>query len=98
MRWRFSPKELSAGRTELSPPLSFTKSCPVLRIRCESPALNITHPDVRRNLLFDLRTDPHEQHPLNDPAVEQQMLGHLTRLMHAAAAPPEQFERLGLRP
>ena len=47
-------------------------------------------------LLFDLQTDPQQEHPLQDPAVEAHMIEHLVRLMRENDAPPEQFERLGL--
>ena len=35
---------------------------------------------------------------MDDPDVEQMMTEHLVRLMKENDAPPEQFERLGLRP
>lgn len=33
---------------------------------------------------------------MEDPAVEEYMIGHLVRLMRENDAPPEQFARLGL--
>jgi arylsulfatase A-like enzyme len=95
MRSRFGVEELR-GKIELAPALPFTKGCDTVRIRCDRwPAPG--HPDLLRTLLFDLQTDPAQQHPLHDAAVEQRMIGHLVALMKDCAAPPEQFERLGLR-
>jgi chorismate mutase len=47
-------------------------------------------------LLFDLETDPKQEHPIRDPDVERRMVDHLIRLMKENDAPSEQFERLGL--
>lgn len=47
-------------------------------------------------LLFDTETDPRQQHPLNDPEKELEMIKLMTRLMRENDAPEEQFERLGL--
>jgi len=51
---------------------------------------------VQQTLLYDLQTDPHQEHPISDPAIEQMMLEHLVRLMHENNAPADQFVRLGL--
>jgi hypothetical protein len=47
-------------------------------------------------MLFDLQTDPKQEHPLDDPAIEEMMVKHMVRLMKENDAPSEQFERLGL--
>jgi hypothetical protein len=47
-------------------------------------------------LLFDLKTDPRQEQPLNDAEIEAMMIQHLIRLMQENDAPIEQFERLGL--
>ncbi len=90
MRGPFRPEELTG--LEVAEPFSFTKDCQL--IKCPANPWF----DVQKfgTLLFDLETDPGEQHPLDDPKVERQMIGHLTRLMEWNDAPPEQFERLGL--
>jgi arylsulfatase A-like enzyme len=90
MRRMFDVDELC--RAELAEPFSFTKMCPTLKI----PAVN--RGDVRpyETLLFDLESDPRQQHPLLDATVEAMMIDHLVRLMRENDAPPEQFERLGL--
>jgi arylsulfatase A-like enzyme len=92
MRKRFSPEEMRTA--ELIGPLSFTKGCPVLRIK--------SFPWEDRNyhqfgtLLFDLEQDPKQEKPLNDPVVEKQMIKQMIRLMKESDAPVEQYERLGL--
>lgn len=90
MRGRF-PVELLA-RAELVAPLSFTKGAPVLRV----PALAPTNPAAFGSLLFDLQTDPGQQHPLVDAALELRMARMLVDAMRDADAPPEQYVRLGL--
>src|SRR5947207_15678714 len=47
-------------------------------------------------LLFDLETDPGQEHPLVDDEVELRMLRLLAALMHAIDAPRSQFDRLGI--
>ena len=88
----FSVEELS--RAQLAGPFDFTQGCPVLKI----PAGRFfgTHPDLRRNLLYDLETDPHQEHAISDPAVENRMIGLMKDLMRQCEAPEEQYERLGL--
>lgn len=80
---------------ELVPPLPFTKGVPVLKIPTRRP-LMAPSPDILATLLFDLRDDPGQEHPIQDAEVEAMMTAHLVRLMRENQAPPEQFERLGL--
>lgn len=49
---------------------------------------------IHENLLFDLETDPGQNHPLHDPQLEQQMIRKLVRLMEENDAPAEQYVRL----
>lgn len=51
---------------------------------------------VSQNLLFDLETDPNQERPLEDPALEQAMCRKLADAMRRHDSPPEQFIRLGL--
>ena len=74
------------------PPFSFTKGCRTLRTAAR-PWVN---PHPFGTLLFDLASDPGQQRPIDDSAVEEMMVHHLVRLMQENDAPPEQFERLGL--
>jgi len=91
MRGRFSPEVLGAATLATAQP--FTKGCPVLKIPAKAPVARDQFP----NLLFDLATDPAQELPLEDPEIEASMITALCREMIRCEAPPEQFERLGLR-
>ena len=92
MRARFSVEELR--ELELAEPFDFTKGCRTLRI----PARGGSWRDAYRlgTLLFDLRSDPCQEQPIDQPEVEKRLVHHLVRLMRESDAPPEQFTRLGL--
>lgn len=90
IRSRFSIEELKTA--ELVPPFDFSKGVQVLR----TEAHPLIDPYSFGTLLFDLETDPRQEHPIEDPQIEAMMIEHLIRLMVANDAPPEQFERLGL--
>jgi arylsulfatase A-like enzyme len=101
---RFAPHEL-AGRTELAEPFGFTKGCRLLKIRCDVPTraeptgderLDAIRNQIYQTLLFDTESDPGQEAPIDDPAVEEAMVTKLTALMREAEAPQEQFARLGL--
>ncbi|MNW29213.1 Arylsulfatase [compost metagenome] len=49
------------------------------------------------HLLFDMQQDPNQEHPLQEPELERQMIEKLIQKMKEIAAPEEEFERLGLR-
>ncbi|MDX9979871.1 MAG: sulfatase [Lentisphaeria bacterium] len=87
----FSPQEL--GAAQLAPPFAFTKNYPVLRCPAR-PFFRSQH--EFGNLLFDLATDPEQEHPIDDPAVEARMIQLMVAGMQANDAPAEQYERLGL--
>ena len=91
MRSRFSVEELQD--VELADPWPFTKGCRTLRI----PGRTWRNPHEFGTLLFDLEADPHQERPIDDPAVAARMTEHLVRLMRASDAPAEQYERLGLQ-
>ncbi|MBE3100933.1 MAG: sulfatase [Firmicutes bacterium] len=94
MRNRFSIKELQ--NTELSDLMSFTKGCKVLKIKSFGiPELNF-NPYNFGTLLFDVKNDPLQKEPINDPEIESKMVSHLIKLMKENDAPVEQYERLGL--
>jgi len=90
MRTMFRVEELQA--LELAAPFSFTKGCHTLRIEAR-PWVN---PHAYGTLLFDIESDPEQTKPLEDPALEAQMLAHLVQLMRENDAPLEQFLRLGI--
>ncbi len=71
----------------------FTKGCPVMQIPWGGRR---DATDRFPTQLFDTQADPGQNTPLDDQAVENEMLTHLVRLMHENQAPMEQFDRLGL--
>ena len=90
----FSVEEMRTA--EMARPFSFTKGCPVMKIKSgwgwgggDSP--------VFRNWLFDVQNDPAQQHPIEDAKIEKVMIEHMVRLMKANDAPKEQYKRLGLK-
>lgn len=92
-------EELS--RATMSEPLSFTKGTPVIKIpRIRDPqevaALKEKWPESYTNLLFDMKRDPHQEHPLDDTRLEQRMIALLCRLMRENDAPEAQFIHFGL--
>ncbi len=53
-------------------------------------------PYNEQTLLFDLQTDYAQEHPIEDPALEQAICEKLRQAMRAHQAPDEQFVRMGL--
>ena len=95
----FSTEELA--NATLSPPLSFTKNCPVLRIPVmDTSPFNpnmgprcLLENDTR---LYDLDNDPGQAKPLQDAETEARLRSLMARLMAENDAPDEAFERLEL--
>ena len=48
------------------------------------------------NLLFDLETDPEQEHPINNVEIEKMMIEKMRRLMEENEAPLEQYQRVGI--
>lgn len=92
MRMRFNPAELQ--ETEMVDAFSFMKGCRVMKIPARG--WRTMNPFDFGTLLYDVADDPQQLQLLDDPAVEQQMVDHLLRLMRENDAPAEQYERLGL--
>ena len=90
MRQRFAVEELQT--LTLADPFGFTKGCRTLRI----PARMWMNPHQFGTLLFDLRSDPQQTNPIQDPVIEERMIRLMVHLMQENDAPREQFERLGL--
>jgi hypothetical protein len=102
-QYTLMPTEHGAGRAfmnldeiktaVLEKPFSFTKECKVLKLKdseAETPQFKFP------TMLFDLKDDPEQKHPIENKEIEKQMIKHMIRLMKANDAPEEQFERLGL--
>lgn len=94
MNTHFSDDELT--QTELVPSFSFTRDMPLLKTPSAASDKLRKNALDRGTLLYDLENDPAQQNPIQDAAVEAQMVEHLTRLMRENDAPAEQFVRLGL--
>jgi arylsulfatase A-like enzyme len=90
MRHIFDVSELQD--IQLAEPFTFTKGCRTMKIAAR-PWINAHQFGT---LLFDMQTDPAQEHSMQDAAVERRMIEHIVRLMHENDAPQEQFERLGL--
>ena len=86
----FSVEELTGA--ELAEPFSFTKGLRPMKMQARS----WINAHEFGTLLFDLETDPRQENPIEDEAVEAMMRDHLIRLMQETDSPPEQYERLGL--
>ncbi len=84
------PDELKTFQRE--EPLAFTKGLPVMKIDTFGEYKQYEYP----TMLFDLETDPGQEHPLEDPELEERMKALMVQLMKERDAPKEQFERLGL--
>ncbi len=80
----------------LAEPFSFTKGLQTLKIDAPGPSWAPADPMMKRDLLFDLHTDPGQLVSIDDPALERRMIGSMVDLMRRYDAPPEQYERLGL--
>ena len=79
---------------QLAEPFSFTKGCRTMKIAAGRGCSRSIH--RFGTLLFDLKHDPAQEHPIDDPELEARMIKLMVQLMKDNDAPPEQFERLGL--
>ena len=91
MRAMFSPKELPEA--EMVKPFSFTKGCPVMKIKAVNRMGDTTS---FGSMLFDLENDPAQAHPLDDPETIARMKGYIRECMEENDAPAELYDRLGV--
>lgn len=91
MNARYDVDEL--GKLSLAPPFNFTKRASGITYSGEEKYKGV---NSFGHLLFDLRDDPQQQHPIHDEAIEARMINLLIRLMKENDAPAEQYRRLGL--
>lgn len=96
MRSMFSVEEMrTAVMTE---GFSFTKGTPVMKISgMEDVSGDTAMKFGLGTRLYDLKTDPGQNAPIENPEVERRMIRNMVRLMKENDAPKEQFERLGLK-
>lgn len=80
-------------KAELSEPLPFTKNMPVLKLPFK---VRGTNPYQFGNALYDLKNDPLQLNPVDDPETEKKMIQAMKEEMIRFNAPEEQFERLGI--
>ena len=93
----FDPEEL----TDLSlTTLPFSKGAMVMKIPNMSRLANATFCNSFQygNLLFDLKEDPEQLNPIDNPSLEAHIINELIGAMKRYDAPEEQFVRLGLDP
>lgn len=90
MRWRFHVDELQD--LALAEPFTFTKGCRTLKIAGRMPIRTLK----MESMLFDLANDPAQETPLQNAAIEAQLVEQMVQLMKANDAPTEQFARLGI--
>lgn len=86
----FSQQELS--QAQLSEPLTFTKGLKTLKM----PAAPVRAMRDLNTYLFDLKSDPYQNEPLQDSQIEEEMCRKMVELMEQSDAPAEQMVRLGL--
>lgn len=88
---RYDLERLQTGQP--APPFAFAKGCPL----CRFDGIPFGHGAGPKfgPLLYDLPTDPTQQKPLQDAAVEERLRAAAADWMDLLEAPPEQFERYG---
>jgi hypothetical protein len=100
MKTFFSLQELQ--ESQWLPSIPFSRDTPVLCVPAtpKSPFYNHQGPGVQhdtKSALYDLRDDPGQVTPLDDPLIEQRMRDLAIFEMKRQSAPPEYFERLNLK-
>ena len=80
-------------QAELAGPFSFTKGMPVLKVPYHCRTTNFQFPTA----LYDLRSDPAQQHPIRNDAEEERLCKLMKQVMAQNDSPPEQYLRLGLQ-
>ena len=101
MERRYPLEDLQRPEVDIAGPFRFSKGCKMLKIPREGQPI-IQLPNTRINLfkygtlLYDLKTDPHEEHPIQDKAIEEKLIKEMVQLMKENDAPSEQYVRVGL--
>lgn len=91
---RLNPQTLA--QATLSPEFSFTRGCPLLRYDGNvdlHPGINMHR---EGSLLFDLESDPKQEHPITNAKEERRLLVAMAACMRHNDAPEEQYVRVGL--
>jgi hypothetical protein len=100
IRSRMSIEELKTA--ELTREFKFTKGAPVMKIDALKDARRIPVVDKRviENLgtkLFATKTDPAQDHPIEDLKIEARLKAGLVRALQLHECPSEIYDRLGLQ-
>ena len=96
----FFSKEEFAG-AELSEPFGFTDGLRLLKLparKTSDPKVSSMRYEDTTTALYDLKNDPGQQTPIDDPATVRRLEGMMAALMRRNEAPPEAFTRIGLQP
>ena len=89
----FSPAELT--EIEIREPFEFTKGCRLMKIPVKQ-SYTKGKSFKTGNKLFDLVKDPFQLETIENPEVEELLIGKMKDLMIESEAPKEQFERVGI--
>ena len=95
MRSLFSVEEMQT--LALSDPFSFTRGCKTMKLQClpgKDNDIRLAH--RHENTLYDVVTDPKQEHPIQNAEIENRMIQLIIKLMQANDSPSEQYVRLGL--
>jgi hypothetical protein len=100
MTSRFAIDELVDAT--LNPPFSFSKGVPVLKLNTKSnedglavECQGMAFEDCV-SALYNIRTDPHQEFPIDNPKVEEQLVTEMGNHLRKTDAPKEMFDRLGV--
>ncbi len=100
MTSRFAIDELVDAT--LSPPFSFSKGVPLLRLKTQKnegglavECQGMAFEDCE-TALYNLATDPKQKIPINDPVIEKRLAKNMKTHMQEADAPKEMYDRLGI--
>jgi arylsulfatase A-like enzyme len=96
----FAPGDLREA--ELVAPFSFTKGCPLLKVKSSDPGSWLFPPggaktlEPLETLLFNLADDPAQDYPIQDEQVEARLIKKMKNHLHENDAPAELYQRIGL--
>jgi arylsulfatase A-like enzyme len=76
-------------------PLTFSKGMGVLKVGRDGSGGTRPADQIKR-LLFDLRSDPRQLRPMDDPAQERRLVSAAAAVLAAADAPADVYRRFGL--
>jgi len=94
MRALFTLDEMRTAR--MAEPFSFTKGCPVMKIRITPNPRFVNAQKEGEDLLFDLAKDPAQQTPIEAPDVKARLLNAMKSLFDENDAPEEMYARYAL--